>query len=143
MRQPIALLLMAESEGDILAALEALTCIDQWQIRSKRLPRLYEAGVRYRPERRGWPNPGVERFQSIQEVLTMGHGDCDDLACARAAELREYDGIHARPMLVKSKAGYHAFTLLPDGSVEDPSARLGMLDPVARELERQRRRGAR
>lgn len=91
-------------------------------------PKLYESGVRYIREKEGeeiWPDIG--------EILAMGGGDCEDLACWRAAELLE-SGIPARPAWrhrkVRMPSGsiatlYHILVWTPKG-FEDPSRTLGM-----------------
>jgi len=128
-------------------ALEALTQINEWHLREALsrgtpLPRLYDSGVRYEEE-----PPGQEDWLDIPTLYRLRKGDCEDLGCALAAERRVYDGIPASPY-IKSKfipskqlllAGYprrdlpkegihlvHVMTILPDGTVEDPSKVLGM-----------------
>ena len=128
-------------------ALEALTQINEWHLREairigKPFPRLYDSGVRYEEE-----PPGQEDWLDIPTLYRLRKGDCEDLGCALAAERRVYDGIPASPY-IKSKfipskqlllAGYprrdlpregihlvHDRTILPDGSIEDPSKALGM-----------------
>lgn len=87
-------------------------------------PRLYRAGVRYRAER--WPR---ERWKGIAQVLRDGEGDCEDLACFRAAEL-VVRGVAAEPIYRFRRLGrlsvYHILVRYPDGSLEDPSLLLGM-----------------
>lgn len=98
-----------------------------------RTPPLYEAGVRYRAE----PYPR-ENWLTIPELYEQGFGDCEDLACARVAELN-VQGIEARPTFRFRRLNergepdiggrfslYHILVEHPDGSVEDPSALLGM-----------------
>lgn len=73
---------------------------------------------------------GGERFRDIGRILDNGGGDCDNLACWRAAELRQA-GIPARPALIwreRPDGGttYHVIVLHPDKTVEDPSLLLGM-----------------
>jgi hypothetical protein len=48
------------------------------------LPELYDSGVVYERE----PKDGFEEFADYETVLERGWGDCDDLVCAKAAELR-------------------------------------------------------
>lgn len=88
-------------------------------------PLLYRSGVRYRAE-----PLGSERWRDVSAVLREGHGDCEDLACWRAAELGEREGIEARPVFRSRRRGgltvYHVVVVLPDGTIEDPSRRLGM-----------------
>lgn len=107
-------------------------------------PPLYQAGVRYRAE----PFPR-EEWRGVAEVLRERHGDCEDLACWRVAELRRR-GVQAEPIFRHRQVGrlsvYHILVRLPDGSVEDPSALLGMNEGgvTAAELGVPgRRRGAR
>ena len=79
-------------------------------------PSLYESGVRYQRER-----PGRERWLTIPELYSRGVGDCEDLSCARAAELR-LTGEPARVVVETTPRGsYHAKVLRSDGTVEDPS----------------------
>lgn len=57
--------------------------------------------------------------------------NCEDLACWRAAELTVRGGVKATPTFrFKPRANgsmlYHIVVLLPDGSIEDPSKKLGM-----------------
>jgi hypothetical protein len=108
-------------------------------------PPLYRSGVAYRRE----PRQVVpfEKFAGIGDILRTGHGDCDDLAPWRAAELN-FRGVGARPVLVD--ASHHAYRTIAGGPTvrrvwhviverslspgseeivyEDPSARLGMMD---------------
>lgn len=88
---------------------------------------LYQTGIFYKPEKRQSPLPGVERFQTADSLFDLGYGDCDDLACVRAAQL-QLRGIAARAVPIESPGGgWHIVVRHPDGSIEDPSARLGML----------------
>lgn len=88
-------------------------------------PGIYNAGVHYRKE----PVP-LEAWKTIPIVLQDGYGDCEDLACWRAAELSVRHGIQARPVWYKKTKGrfnlYHIIVKCPDGKKEDPSRRLGM-----------------
>lgn len=52
--------------------------------RGKPFPPLYESGIVYERE----PPDGFEEFADYETMLERGWGDCDDLVCARAAELR-------------------------------------------------------
>lgn len=104
-----------------------------------------------------WQNENnTERWLSIPKIYdAIGKGpdrqpvDCEDLACARAAELRA--GLGGHPMgAVHAKADIrgrvvaggriimHAFVRYPDGSVEDPSKKLGMPGEGADSVERRR-----
>lgn len=87
-------------------------------------PKLYQSGVRYRRE----PD-GIEEWRSIPYVIADRIGDCEDLACWRAAELR-VQGIEATPhfyfRMIGTLSMYHIVVRYPDGRLEDPSALLGM-----------------
>lgn len=95
-------------------------------------PSLYDSGVRYMEE-----PPGQEDWQDIPTTLGLGIGDCEDVSCWRAAELRVRNGIDARPVFREQRRAngsylYHIVVALPpdaknpQGSVEDPSRILGM-----------------
>src|SRR5262245_59360421 len=59
------------------------------------LPTLYESGILYRRE-----SIGQEDWCDVVELLRLGFGDCEDLSCYRAAELRvRYGDRHARPFV--------------------------------------------
>lgn len=98
-------------------------------------PGMFELGIKYRRE-----PPGREWWESATDILGVladRSGDCEDLAALRAAELRLYEGDHARVKVVRTSRAFHAVVEREDGSIEDPSR-------VAITLERARkRRGAR
>lgn len=110
------------SRATLAAALEGLTATNYCLlVKSKRAPSLYGSGVRYRREPRG-----REHWQTVPEVLRAGYGDCEDLAAYRAAELR-VAGIPARADVIRTgPKTFHAVVMYPDGSIEDPSRKLGM-----------------
>lgn len=135
----------ARSQYSLLWLMEALVRINQSHIRQFRglakqgkvpapYPPLYRSGVHYEPE------AGTEEWLDIPTVLDVPGGtfpgpwgDCEDLACWRAAELREdpHHPIKAKPFAKWRKKAdgayaYHALTLLPTGKLEDPSLVLGM-----------------
>ena len=95
-----------------------------------RPPALYASGVRYRSEPR--PPQGlrrVERFALIPGVLRAGWGDCEDLAAWRVAKLR-LRGVRAVPWIIQPRPKlFHVQVRYPDGTIEDPSRRLGMRGP--------------
>lgn len=109
---------------------------------------LYTLGTRWRNEN------NTERWLSIPEVIEATHGknrqpvDCEDLACYRAAELRAGLGGHplgkiraiadirGRVVGPGGRIVMHAFVRYPDGSVEDPSKKLGMPGEGADSVER-------
>lgn len=100
-----------------------------WNMGPGGLPRvpLYRSGVRYRrerPRKRGQPEP--QEWMDALTVYRKRHGDCEDLTAWRVAELRKR-GIKARPLIqLRNNGYYHALVQLPDGSLDDPSKRLGM-----------------
>ena len=86
-------------------------------------PQLYSSGVRYK---RQPMVAGQERFQPIPRVLRRGNGDCDQLACWRAAEL-QLQGELARAIPVRVNPRLmHVVVRRGDGRIEDPSKILGM-----------------
>lgn len=88
---------------------------------------------------------GGERFRDIGRILENGSGDCDNLATWRCAELRQFGGIAARPMMTSRQrldggTTYHAIVRWPpfgdaisgnpyEETDEDPSLLLGMAQP--------------
>lgn len=107
--------------------LDALTRVNSsWLRGHPAAPSIYTAGVRYVAE-----PVGQERWRALPTVLETLTGDCEDLACARAAELRAR-GVDASawPILTSPPSSpvnvWHIVVKLPDGSMEDPSVRLGM-----------------
>lgn len=72
---------------------------------------------------------GGERFRDVPNILRNGGGDCDNMNCWRAAELR-LAGIPASPYVTSRHQGnrtiMHAIVEHPDGTAEDPSRILGM-----------------
>lgn len=120
--------------------LEALTKVNEVIMRRKRLPALYASGVVYRAE-----PPGDEFWLDALQVLARRHCDCEDMSAYRAAELRVYGGIQARPCFIfgQDQSGrqlYHCRVRYPaaagqrhpsaklvgDEYEEDPSVVLGM-----------------
>jgi len=89
------------------------------------IPPLYSGHYRYRMER-----PGREDWQSALENARRGIGDCEDLATHRVAELWR-DGVRgARPKILQVSPNlFHVVVAHPDGTIEDPSRRLGMKGP--------------
>lgn len=102
------------------AALEGLTALAVQEIASGKVPRpLYESAVKYRRE-----SPDI--WSPPSRVLARGYGDCEDLACWRAAEL-QLAGVPARAEARRaSRRMWHVIVRHPDGTEEDPSKQLGM-----------------
>jgi hypothetical protein len=109
----------------------ALCALDVIYLRANpRTPLLKESGVRYKTQPRG-----CERFLTVPAIMEAGSGDCDQLAPWRAAELRVKQGIKALPEVRRMSDNlWHVYVRMPDGSVEDISAHLGM--PVPENLAR-------
>lgn len=110
--------------------LEALTETNVAILRTQgsRIPPIYESNVRYRRE-----SIGQEDWCDILEILRLGFADCEDLACWRVADLRVREGeLGARAFIKGPKKlpggvmMYHIQVQRADGSIEDPSAELGM-----------------
>ena len=124
MRKPLRVsVVVPVINGDGLAdLLEWLTDVNEgFLAENPWTPPLYSSGVRYREE-----PPGTEEFCAIPDVLRRGWGDCDDLAPWRAAELR-LCGEEATAEPVHMGDGlWHVVVRRADGSIEDPSALLGM-----------------
>lgn len=111
------------------AALEALVSLDRVYLRSHpSTPALYQAGVRYLRDvdERDQGRPAAELWYTIPDVLRSGGADCKCLAAWRVSELREAGEaarvyvVHPAPRL------WHIQVRRSDGSIEDPSAILGM-----------------
>lgn len=75
--------------------LEALTKVNEVLMSMRRLPGLYDAGVRYQAE-----PLGEEFWLDALQVLQKRFADCEDMSAYRAAELRVYHGIAARPTFI-------------------------------------------
>lgn len=105
----------------ILPLLDALVSLNRLELKHYRLPSIYKAGVRYLRE----PKGKREQWKTIRQILKDKHGDCEDLAAARSAELQQR-GINARPWLKKKGNIWHVVVRYPDGRIEDPSRLLGM-----------------
>lgn len=103
--------------------LQAMVDLNRRYLREHWTP-LYSSGVYYQRERRG-----SEQWATIPIVRRRGYGDCEDLACWRAAELQE-QGSGARAIALERPRRngrlYHVVVRLPNGRIEDPSRRLGM-----------------
>jgi transglutaminase-like putative cysteine protease len=101
-----------------------LTSLDTQILRVSNLPSIYSSGVRYRGE----PS---DVWRHVADVMKTGHGDCEDLAAARAAELR-VSGVDPGAFVHVYRSGarrYHAVVGRSDGTIEDPSWILGMKTP--------------
>ena len=114
------------SRAVLSAALEGLVGVNYILLRRQRMPRLYKAGVRYRAEQLVG-GKRLEQWKTAPQVFALGLGDCEDLAAWRAAELRVHRGEPARAVVYRTgPKKFHAVVERADGSIEDPSKRLGM-----------------
>ena len=111
------------------AMLEALAEVNRAYLRQfPRTPALYDAGVRYRPERPGTPN----RWQDIPRAMALGGTHCVGLSAWRVAELRERERepalfrVHVYTEPDARSIEYHVLVIRSDGSCEDPSRKLGL-----------------
>ena len=112
--------------GEVEAAAEGLTLVNVDQMRRRVFPPLYSSGIRYKVE-------SGEHWQPAAALLAARRGDCEDLAAYRAAELRvSGQDPDAAVAIYKSRPRvYHAVVKRGDGTIEDPSLRLGMKPPGA------------
>lgn len=118
----------AESHAYLQILLDSLVALNVTYLRHHpQAPGLYDSGVRYQREPRGY-----EQWMTIPMVLKQRHADCEDLAAYRCAWLIERCGIRAWPCFhwrrVPSQRAivYHIVVCRPDGVVEDVSRVLGM-----------------
>jgi hypothetical protein len=108
-----------------------LDVLTAWNIRALQrspLPGIYDAGVVYKREpicRTDGREHICEEWLTAHEVKARGAGDCDDLGPWRAADLR-LQGELAQAVPRPSAAGWHIVVRRGDGTIDDPSARLGM-----------------
>lgn len=134
-------------EMDLVDQLRALTSHNlRYLALHPDTPCLYHAGVRYEEE-----PLGQENWDDIHTVRAQKWGDCEDLACWRAAELIR-SGVAARPVFMSRRLNekttlFHILVRLPDVApfqgpprklpgqitiypsgirIEDPSKMLGM-----------------
>jgi hypothetical protein len=116
--------LEALAEGLVLLNVALMTHASE---RGVDLPELYESGIVYRPEPQG-----EEWWESAADLLRVTHaqhGDCEDVAAYRTAELRFYDNEPARLRVIRTPRGsFHCVVERADGTIEDPSAILLRLE---------------
>lgn len=115
--------------ADLQYALDASTAWNIRALRARPLPNIYAAGVRYRREpicRTQGQAHICEEFLTAHETYARKFGDCDDLGPWLAGIRRLEGDANARAVAKPSAAGWHIVVLRGNGTVEDPSARLGM-----------------
>lgn len=122
-------------KADIDFALQFATVVALRELQAHpSIPLLYRSGVRYKRDKCTAPGvPGAcERFLSPLQVLREGKvGDCDDLGPWKCAEYLMGKGVRrdrkARAVAIRSPGvGWHVVVRRGDGTIEDPSRRLGM-----------------
>lgn len=108
---------------EILRALNLLVALDVIFLRGNKMSPLYESGIRY-----GFP--GKLAWYTAPILYRKKKGDCKDLACLRVAELHllgekgaQVDLLQVNPRL------WHVRVKRANGTIEDPSKRLGMGAP--------------
>jgi hypothetical protein len=110
---------------DLAPALAALTALNREILRRHPLPPLYETGIRYHREARLPDGSSREQWLTAPVIYMRKAGDCEDLGCFRAAEL-QLQGIDAHAICKRSSVGFHIVVQYADGTIEDPSRKLGM-----------------
>lgn len=115
----------------MLESLYEINC--EWLRVHPEAPGIYDDNVVTHKKRMHYQQEeaGHEDWQDIPTSLALGTADCEDLACWRAAELTVRQGIKATPTFTfkpRRNGGmlYHIIVKLPDGTIEDPSKKLGM-----------------
>jgi hypothetical protein len=107
----------------------ALQNLAQMRARGGSIPRLYESGVRYALEPRG-----SDHWQSCIEALHLGELDCEDAAAWLVAEkiYRAERGLPGGDAKAWPRIRFtgplmrHVTVVMGDGTIEDPSRKLGM-----------------
>ena len=117
----------------LVRVLEALTACNVHFLHGNTVPRLYQSGVRYLEH---MPcTEGEECWQDVRLCLASGIGNCKELSSWRIAELA-LGGEHATHDITRTRVQrlegggqlvtYHVRVRRADGTIEDPSRRLGM-----------------
>lgn len=119
----VTLVVRVDTESEIAAALWGMLAINERLIKPD-WPSVYNIGTHYQREA-----PGVEKWVTAGYMRgNPGEGyDCEDLASYQAAWLRVTGrDPGARIGLKRSSVGWHVIVVRSDGTIEDPSAALGM-----------------
>lgn len=115
----------AESHKILKMLLGCLVKINLLHLSFRKYPLLYKSGVRYIRKN----HIDFQEFEDLPTALELGGSDCGPLTAWRVAELRN-NGILAKPNLLLQTDGnfyqYHVRVKYQDGTIEDPSKRLGM-----------------
>jgi hypothetical protein len=115
------------NRAQIEAMLEGLVGANLVSMRGGSVPSVYGGTIRYLPEAVEGARR-LEEWRTASEVARIGAGDCEDLAAYAAAQYR-HSGRDpgARAVIRQVRPGLmHALVLRSNGSLEDPSKRLGM-----------------
>jgi hypothetical protein len=116
----IATIDVPSTEGTLAAMLEGLVLVNVALLDLNPLPPLYRSGVSYEREK------GTENWLTCAQVFARNAGDCEDLCCWRAAELRRA-GDDAEVIVIRGGVDlWHVLVQREDGTLEDPSRILGM-----------------
>ncbi len=118
-------------EDDLTLGLDTMTAWNVRQMQRGSFAKLYDAGVRYEREILCNHNGVVgicEEWWTSSVLYARKSGDCEDLSCTLAAQLIVQGETTARARARRSSIGWHIQVRRADGSIEDPSAKLGMLD---------------
>jgi hypothetical protein len=121
----LAIVVPWAGESDLRPALAALTGLNMDIMRRHQLPDIYRSGVRYQREKRLPDGVSREQWLTVPIIVRRGFGDCEDLGCYLAAQAR-LKGIDAHAIAKQNPIGWHIVVQYPDGSIEDPSRKLGM-----------------
>lgn len=115
----------ADIEYALNRMLTTLTDLNVDYLRRHPMPSIYQTGVRYIGE-----EVGREEWLAAPWVAMRGGADCEDLCAWRVAELRIAGERGARCFWTRHKSPdsilYHIQVRRGNGSIEDPSAILGM-----------------
>ena len=117
----IAIVVDARNERQIVSALWGLLAVNLSQMNAS-YPSVYSF-ARYEREQPGRP----EIWQSADALRRSRIGDCEDLSAYHCAWLRVTGrDTGATIGLKRSSVGWHIIVVRSDGSIDDPSAELGM-----------------
>jgi hypothetical protein len=102
--------------------------IDEWVKEGtplEKIPSIYDAGVRYQREPRGF-----EIWVTLRRLYKKKKGDCEDIASAWASWLRKVRRERARAVFRRRRVRrwwlYHILTQRQSGAIDDPCVDLGM-----------------
>lgn len=117
---------LRDTPEEIGDAVNALAVIGMGQMeraiaRGHPLPALYGGSIRYVRER-----PNREHWKTAELVAASGRGDCEDLCAYYVAQARIRNIACVAFATFEGPGLMHIRVRLPDGTIEDPSARLGM-----------------